>query len=270
MRAIWKGSIAFGLVSVPVALYTATQDHDLHFHQVHAEDGGRVRYDRVCRTCGEVLSADQIDKAYQVPGGPLVVLTEQDFANLQVTAAKEIAVVEFVPKDQIDPVRFDKAYLLGPEGHVLKPYVLLRKTLAATDLAAVVTVAMRSKQQLGLLRVCEDVLMLQTMLWPDEVRSPHFDVLDEPIDISRQELAMASSLVESMSGDFVPEKYADVYREQLLAVIESKVSGGEGVVVPTASPAEPATDLLSALRESLEQAGVRKTPRRSKRSRKSA
>jgi DNA end-binding protein Ku len=257
VRAIWKGSISFGLVSVPVKAYAATEDHDVRFHQVHAVDGGRVKYNRVCRECGKVLELAEISKAYQVPNGPTVVLTEEDFASLPVTSSKEIDVVEFVPTDQVDPVWFDKSYLLEPDERSLKPYVLLRRTLGETELTAIVKVSLRQKQQLGVLRVREDVLMLQTMLWPDEVRPARFDILDQDVDVRPQELAMASSLVESLAGDFDPDQYHDGYREQLLALIDAKVNGGEGIVAseaPTADGGE-VVDLLTALRQSLERAG---------------
>ncbi len=262
MRAIWKGSISFGLVSVPVRAYTATEDHDVRFHQVHAIDNGRVKYNRVCRECGNVLELSDIAKAYQVPNGPVIVLDEEDFASLPVTSSKEIDVVEFVPSTQVDPVRFDKSYLLEPDERSLKPYVLLRETLEDTDLTAIVKVSLRQKQQLGVLRVRENVLMLQTMLWPDEVREPNFDILDQDVDIRAQELTMAASLVESLAGDFDPDQYHDNYREQLLALIDAKVNGGEGVVVadqPTSGGGE-VVDLLTALRESLARAGGDQAP----------
>lgn len=259
MRAIWKGAIAFGLVTVPVKAYTATEDHDVRFHQVHALDNGRVKYNRVCRECGNTLELSEIAKAYQVPNGPIVVLDEEDFANLPVSASKEIDVVEFVPTSQVDPVRFDKSYLLEPDMQSLKPYVLLRQTLADTDLTAIVKVSLRSKQQLGVLRVRENVLMLQTMLWPDEVREAHFDILDNEVEVRPQELQMAASLVESLSGDFDPSQYHDEYRAQLLSMIDAKVSGGKGVVAaePTASGEGEVVDLLTALRESLARAGAK-------------
>ncbi|MCU0297030.1 MAG: Ku protein, partial [Candidatus Nanopelagicales bacterium] len=275
MRAIWKGSVSFGLVSVPVKAYTATEDHDVRFHQVHALDNGRIKYNRVCRECGNVLELAEISKAYQVPNGPLVILDEQDFASLPVSSSKDIEVVEFVPSSQVDPVRFDKAYLLEPEERALKPYVLLRRTLEDTELTAIVKVGLRQKQQLGVLRVRENVLMLQTMLWPDEVRAAHFDVLDKDVEIRAQELSMAASLVESLAGDFDPDQYHDGYREQLLALIDAKVHGGHGVVAanePSSSGGE-VVDLLTALRESLARAGsapTKKAPARKAPAKKAA
>ncbi|MCU0296407.1 MAG: Ku protein [Candidatus Nanopelagicales bacterium] len=275
MRAIWKGSVSFGLVSVPVKAYTATEDHDVRFHQVHALDNGRIKYNRVCRECGNVLELAEISKAYQVPNGPLVILDEQDFASLPVSSSKDIEVVEFVPSSQVDPVRFDKAYLLEPEERALKPYVLLRRTLEDTELTAIVKVGLRQKQQLGVLRVRENVLMLQTMLWPDEVRAAHFDVLDKDVEIRAQELSMAASLVESLAGDFDPDQYHDGYREQLLALIDAKVHGGHGVVAadePSSTGGE-VVDLLTALRESLARAGsapAKKAPSRKAPAKKAA
>jgi DNA end-binding protein Ku len=267
--------VSFGLVSVPVKAYTATEDHDVRFHQVHALDNGRIKYNRVCRECGNVLELAEISKAYQVPNGPLVILDEQDFASLPVSSSKDIEVVEFVPSSQVDPVRFDKAYLLEPEERALKPYVLLRRTLEDTELTAIVKVGLRQKQQLGVLRVRENVLMLQTMLWPDEVRAAHFDVLDKGVEIRAQELSMAASLVESLAGDFDPDQYHDGYREQLLALIDAKVHGGHGVVAadePSSTGGE-VVDLLTALRESLARAGsapAKKAPSRKAPAKKAA
>ena len=251
MRAIWKGSISLGLVSVPVKAYTATEDHDVRFHQVHAVDNGRIKYNRVCRECGNVLELSDIAKAYQVPNGPVIVLDEEDFASLPVTSSKEIDVVEFVPSAQVDPVRFDKSYLLEPDERSLKPYVLLRETLEDTDLTAIVKVSLRQKQQLGVLRVRENVLMLQTMLGPMRSGNPT-STSSIRTSTSAQELTMAASLVESLAGDFDPDQYHDNYREQLLALIDRR-SGREGVVVadqPTSEGGE-VVDLLTALRESL-------------------
>lgn len=257
VRAIWKGAISFGLVSVPVKAYTATEDHDVRFHQVHAADNGRVKYNRVCRECGAVLELAEIAKAYQVPDGPVVVLSDEDFASLPVSTSKEIEVLEFVPTSQIDPVRLDKSYLLEPDERSLKPYVLLRRALEQTDRTAIVKVGLRQKQQLGVLRVRDDVLMLQTMLWPDEVRPAHFDILDSEVDLRPQEQAMAASLVESLAGEFDPDQYHDDYRAQLLGLIDAKVHGGEGIVTPETASADggQVVDLLTALRESLARAG---------------
>ena len=257
MRAMWKGSVAFGLVNVPIKLYAATEDHDVRFHQVHAADGGRIKMQRTCSIDGEKVEYKDIAKAYETDTGQVVVMEESDFDGLPVPGVREIEVLEFVPSEQVDPVLFDRSYYLEPESRAVKPYVLLREALLQTERTAIVRVVLRSKSQLAALRVREGVLVLQTMLWPDEVRAAEFDVLAEDVEVKPQELAMAASLVDNLSMDFEPDKYHDDYREALLAVIESKLAGGQGIA-PTAA-AEPGdegdgivVDLMAALRESVE------------------
>lgn len=230
MKSIWKGSLAFGLVNVPVKLYTATEDHDVRFHQVHAVDGGRVQYKRVCSVCGEQVEYAEIAKAYDAPSGERVVMTAEDFDELPVSQDREIDVVEFVPSDQVDPVLFDKTYYLEPDERAVKAYVLLRETLARTDRTAIVKVALRQKTRLAALRVRGQVLVLQTMLWPDEVRTPQFPVLDGSTEkVKPRELDMAEAIVANLSDDFDAEEYKDEYREQLLTLIDAKLKGGENV-----------------------------------------
>ena len=257
MRAMWKGSVAFGLVNVPIKLYAATEDHDVRFHQVHAADGGRIKMQRTCSIDGEKVEYKDLAKAYETETGQVVVMEESDFDGLPVPGVREIEVLEFVPSEQVDPVLFDRSYYLEPESKAVKPYVLLREALLQTERTAIVRVVLRSKSQLAALRVRDGVLVLQTMLWPDEVRAAEFDVLETDVDVKPQELAMAASLVDNLSMDFEPDKYHDDYREALLAVIESKLAGGQGIA-PTAA-AEPGdegdgivVDLMAALRESVE------------------
>ena len=255
MRSIWKGAISFGLVSIPVKLYSATEEKDVSFHQVHREDGGRIRYKRVCQVDGEEVPYSDIAKGYELPSGEVVVLTDEDFADLPLTTSRAIDVLEFVPLDQVDPMYFAKSYYLEPDGQGAKPYVLLREALENSGRVALVKVALRSRESLATLRVREGVFVLEMMLWPDEIRTPDFGFLDEDIDVRQQELKMAESLIESLSGDFEPEQYSDNYREALQALIDAKVEGRE-VVQPT----EPATDsgtvvdLMAALRASVEAA----------------
>ncbi len=257
MRAMWKGSVAFGLVNVPIKLYAATEDHDVRFHQVHAADGGRIKMQRTCSLDGEKVEYKDLAKAYETETGQVVIMEESDFDGLPVPGVREIEVLEFVPSEQVDPVLFDRSYYLEPESKAVKPYVLLREALLQTERTAIVRVVLRSKSQLAALRVRDGVLVLQTMLWPDEVRAAEFDVLETDVDVKPQELAMAASLVDNLSMDFEPDKYHDDYREALLAVIESKLAGGQGIA-PTAA-AEPGdegdgivVDLMAALRESVE------------------
>jgi DNA end-binding protein Ku len=262
MRALWKGSVAFGLVNVPVKLYAATEDHDVRFHQVHAEDGGRIRLKRECEVCHRQLSYSEIAKGYEDASGKRIIIDPEDFENLPVPGGRDIDVVEFVPAEQIDPVLFDRTYYLEPDARSAKAYVLLREALRSTDRMAIVKVAIRQRTQLACLRIREGVLVLQTMIWPDEVREPDFDFLDNEPEVRKQELAMAESLIETMATDFQPEEFHDDYREALLAMIDAKLAGGEGIQVPAASEAaEPGqvVDLMAALRESVARSQAART-----------
>jgi DNA end-binding protein Ku len=255
MRAIWKGAVSFGLVSIAVKLYSATEEKDIRFHQVHREDGGRIRYKRTCSVCGEEVTYDDIAKGYDIGGGEMVILTDEDFADLPLSTSHAIDVLEFVPADQVDPILYNKAYFMEPEGAATKPYVLLRDALTDTDRVAIVKVALRQREQLATLRVREGVLLLNTMLWPDEIRKPDFGFLDEDIQVRPPELAMAGSLIDSMAGEFDPTDYTDNYREALQEVIDAKVEGRE-VVQPEEVEEAPAAavDLMAALRASVERA----------------
>ena len=216
MRAMWSGAVSFGLVSVPVKLYSATTNHDIRFHQVHAVDGGRIKYKRTCSLDGEEVEYADIVKGYETDDGELIMLTEEDLDQLPVATGHEIDVVEFVPADQIDPLLFDKSYYLEPEAKAAKPYALLREALVQTDRMAVVKVALRQRESIALLRVRDKAIVLQTMLWPDEVREPEFDILDADVELRPQELQMASSLVESMGADFDPADFHDEYRDAVV------------------------------------------------------
>jgi DNA end-binding protein Ku len=255
MRAIWKGAVSFGLVSIAVKLYSATEEKDIRFHQVHREDGGRIKYKRVCAVDGEEVTYDDIAKGYDLGGGEMVILTDEDFAELPLTSSHAIEVLEFVPAEQVDPILYNKAYYLEPEATAAKPYVLLRDALTNTDRVAIVKVALRQREQLATLRVRDEVLVLNTMLWPDEVRTAKFDFLDDDIEARPAELAMAGSLIESMAAEFDPNAYTDNYREALQEVIDAKVAGRE-VVAPEEPEAAPtaAVDLMAALRASVERA----------------
>jgi len=254
MRSIWKGSLAFGLVNVPVKVYSATEDHDVSFHQVHAEDGGRIRYQRRCEVCGEVVTYDQIAKAYDSEDGQRVILTDEDFATLPAQAKHEIEVLQFVPNEQIDPILLDKSYYLEPDSRSPKAYALLRRTLEETDRTAIVHFALRNKTRLAALRVRDDVLVVQTMIWPDEVRAAEFAALDEQPDISDKELAMSASLVESMAEDFDAGAFTDDYTAQLRQLIDDKLTGGESfTAVEEEDEPTDVVDLVAALRKSVEE-----------------
>ncbi|MEV5832438.1 Ku protein [Nocardia sp. NPDC052112] len=261
-RAIWKGSIAFGLVNVPVKVYTATEDHDIRFHQVHAKDGGRIKYDRVCTVCGKSVQYADIDKAYESPEGDKVILTDEDFSKLPAAEKHEIPVLQFVPNDQIDPILFEKSYYLEPDSNTPKAYVLLATTLERIDRTALVHFTLRQKTRLSALRVRDGVLVLQTLLWPDEVRSVDFESLDGVAEPKPQEIKMAETLVETMSDDFDPDQFTDEYQIELKKVLDDAIASGTGKVVtqpeeaPAAMDAE-VVDLVAALQRSLEASGRR-------------
>lgn len=258
MRAIWKGAIAFGLVNVPVKVYSATEDHDISLHQVHNADGGRIRYQRRCEVCSEVIDYADIEKAYE-EGGRTVILTRDEMKAIPAENSHEIEVVEFVPSEQMDPIMFEKSYYLEPDSKSPKAYMLLRRALEDTDRVAIVQFALRDKTRLGVLRIRDDVLMLQSLLWPDEVREAKFSSLDTSIKISSQEREMSAALVESMAGDFEPERFTDEYQEQLRQLIEAKLEQGEsldteetfGVTADDAGKGE-VIDLMEALKRSLD------------------
>ncbi|TDC67900.1 Ku protein [Actinomadura sp. GC306] len=254
MRSIWKGAISFGLVTIPVKLYSATEQRDVRFHQVHREDGGRIKYKRVCTVDGEEVPYADIAKGYELPSGEMVILTDEDFADLPLSSSRRIDVLQFVEAAEVDPIYFAKSYYLEPDAQGAKPYVLLRDALESSGQVAIVKIAIRQRESLATLRVREGVFVLETMLWPDEVRTPDFPFLDEDIEVRKQELTMATSLIESMEAEFDPDEHKDAYREALQAVIDAKVEGREVARPPEEADEEPAADLLSALRASVEAA----------------
>ena len=264
MRSIWKGAITFGLVNVPVKVYAATEDHDVPLHQVHDKDGGRIKYQRRCEVCGRIVDYDHIDKAFD-DGDRTVILTEKDLSTLPEERSREIEVVEFVPSDQLDPIMFDRSYFLEPDSKSPKAYALLRKTLTQTDRTAIVHFALRQKTRLGALRVRGDVLMLQSLLWDDEVREADFPSLTGRISVSAAELKMSEQLVESYSTDFSPEKFSDDYQEELRQLIEAKLKKGDDVS-SAETFGEPESedgggevlDLMDALRRSVDASRAKK------------
>lgn len=265
MRSIWKGSIAFGLVNVPVKVYSATEDHDLKFHQVHAKDNGRIRYKRVCEECGEVVEYRDIARAFEADDGRTVVITDDDIATLPEERSREIEVVEFVPAAQIDPIMYDRSYFLEPDTKSTKSYVLLAKTLADTDRVAIVHFALRNKTRLAALRVMDfgkrEVMVVNTLLWPDEIRDPDFPVLDAEVEIKPAELKMAGQVVDSMAEDFQPEKFRDEYQEQLRELVEAKLEGGEAFTAEdrpaNLDEADDVSDLLAKLEASVQKRGTK-------------
>jgi len=259
MRAIWKGAITFGLVNVPIKLYSATEDHDIGLHQVHDADGGRIRYERRCEVCGKVVEYAHIDKAY-AEGKTTVVLSDEDLKSLPEERSHEIEVVEFVPSEQIDEIMFDRSYFLEPDKSASKPYALLRRALEETDRTAIVQFSLRQKTRLGALRSRGKVLMLQSLLWDDEVREADFPSLKEDVRVAPQELKMAASLIDNMATDFNPDKFSDEYQDQLRQLIAAKLEKGDALdTAATFGEQEEeadrgeVVDLLEALRRSVEE-----------------
>ena len=261
MRSIWKGEVSFGLVNVPVKVYAATEDHDLHARQVDKKDGVRIRYKKVRDDNGEEVEFSDIAKAYESEEGEMVILTKDDLASLPVEQNHEIEVTEFVPADQVDPVAFDNAYFLEPASRSNRAYVLMREALQQTDRLAICTFTLRNRTRLCALRVYKDVLMLQTLLWPDEIRPAILEGLDKEAKVRPQEVKMAASLIETMAADFEPEKYEDDYQNQLKELIEAKAAGGEAFTVEEKDTSgdedgdDEVADLLAALRASVKDRG---------------
>lgn len=259
MRSIWKGDLSFGLVNVPVKVYSATQSHDRASHQVDASDGTRVRYRRVREGTDTEIEYSKIANAYESDEGTPVILTKDDLATLPVNRSPEISILEFVPVDQVDPIYFDKAYYLEPASKSPKAYTLLAHALESTDRLAIAMFTLRTRTRLAALRVIDGVMTLQTLLWPDEVRTPDFAFLDQDVEIRPQELDMASSLIETMATDFDPTQFEDVYEKELAKLIEAKAGGEQAFPEEPAAPAgddDEVADLLAALRASVKDRAV--------------
>lgn len=259
MRSIWKGDLSFGLVNVPVKVYSATESHDRKSYQVDSSDGTRIRYRRVREGTDTEVDYSDIANAYESESGETVILTKDDLATLPVQKSPEISILEFVPAEQVDPIYFDKPYYLEPSSKSPKAYVLLAKALEETDRLAIASFTLRNRTRVAALRVVDGVMTLQTLLWPDEVRKPDFGFLDEDTEIRDQELKMAASLIESMASDYDPSEFEDRYQEELSKLIEAKAEGSEAF--PESDEEKPededseVADLLAALRASVKDRG---------------
>ena len=258
-RAMWSGSVSFGLVSIPVKLYGATEDKDISFHQVHAEDGGRVRYQRICEKCGEVVKWGDIAKGFEAADGRVAILTSEDLDALPLTSLKAVDVVQFVDADEIDDMYLQRAYFMEPQKTGQKPYVLLREALCKGNKVAVVKVTLRSRESLALIRPHKDLLLMHTMYWPDELRDGRFAAPAEEVTISDAEIEMANLLISQLEGHFDPDAYSDSYREALEKVVEAKLSGAP---MPeqsdTSQPEGDVVDLMATLKASVEAAKKRR------------
>jgi DNA end-binding protein Ku len=251
MRSMWKGAISFGLVMIPVKLYAATEQRDVSFRQVHRADGGRIKFRRICSVCGEEVPFADVAKGYELPDGEVVVLTDDDLAELPLPTAHSIEVVNFTPAEQLDSILCARAYYTEPEAAGLRAYALLRDALERSGRVAIARVALRQRESLAALRTREGVMVLETLLWPDEIRVPDFEFLEQDIEVRSQELKMAASLIDSMTVDFDPSQYRDGYRDALEELVAAKMQGHEVI-----RPHPPAEDggggsLADALRASL-------------------
>ena len=254
MRSIWAGAISFGMVVIPVKLYAATEQRDVAFRQVHRVDGGRIQFRRVCSLDGQEVPYSDVAKGYELATGDVVVLTDDDLKDLPLATAHRIDVLHFSPAGQLDPILANKAYYLEPEPAGVRAYALFRDALERSGRVAVAKVAIRQREALATLRVREDVLVLETLLWPDEIRTPDFKFLDENVDVRSQELKMAASLIDTMTEDFDPAAYKDAYREALEALVQAKIEGNDVVRpapgISAEKPGGPA-DLTETLRASV-------------------
>jgi DNA end-binding protein Ku len=251
-RSIWKGAVSFGMVSIPIKLYTATEEKDVSFNLLHKQDGVRIKTQRYCPADDAVIEWNDVARGYEIAPEQYVIMEPEDFDKVPVDTTRTIEITDFVPARQIDPIHYQKTYYLEPEKVGGKPFALLREVLKDSELVALAKVTLRQKEQLCTLRVYRNTIALETMLYADEIRS--VDDLDVPEDLAlgEKELQMARSLVEMLTGDFEPEKYHDNYREALLELIDRKAEGEE--IKRPAPVAGKVTDLMEALRESIEAA----------------
>ena len=255
MRTLWKGAITFGLITIPVKLYSAVQEKGLKMNMLHGEDGGRIKFKRECSKCGKEVTWDDIVKGYEYSKEHYVTFTDEELEALEVDSIHAIDVVSFVPLEDIDPIYFNKTYYVAPEPSGLKAYKLLAEALEAEGQVGIAKVALREKEHLATIRLKDGIFVLETMHWPDEIRPAEFDELDKKIDVRDAEVKMARQLVQQLSAEFDPTEFKDEYRAALEKLVEQKVAGEE-VTVAAAPEEEPTkvVDLMEALRASVAEA----------------
>jgi DNA end-binding protein Ku len=258
-RSLWTGSLAFGLVNVPVRVFSAVHEHKLSFHLVHAKDDGPIGYDKICKLEDKPVPNDEIVKAFEIGKGELVHMTDEDFESVQVEGQHTIELEDFVPYDEIDPTFFAHTYLVAPDKGAERPYALLVRAMEDSGLAGIGKFVMRNRQYLGCVRVREGVMILEQLYFADEVDPPAKVVPDSLPKVEKRELDMALSLVESFSGDWNPKKYKDTYHDELLKIIKAKQKGEEVRRAPEAEEEGP-PDLMEALRLSLERTQSKRRP----------
>ncbi|MGQ0670881.1 MAG: non-homologous end joining protein Ku [Actinomycetota bacterium] len=252
-RSMWKGAISFGLVTIPVSVFPATEEKSLKFNQIHEPDGGRIRYKRVCSIDGEEVPFEEIVKGYEVDKDQYVLLTDEDFDAVPVESSRAIDIQQFVDLEEIDPILYKKSYYLVPEETGAKAYALLRKAMSKDGKVGIAKVSFRDKEHLAALRFVDKVFVLETMYWPDEVRDAEFEGLDQDAKVREQEVEMARTLIENLTDPWDPGQYTDAYREALLQLVEKKIAGEEIEVIEEA-PTAKVVDLMEALKASVEAA----------------
>jgi DNA end-binding protein Ku len=253
---MWKGAISFGLVTIPVAVYPATEEKSLKFNQLHDEDMGRIRYKRVCSVDGEEVDFEHIVKGYEIEKDRYVVLTDEDFDAVPVESSRAIDIQQFVELEEIDPILFKKSYYLVPDETGAKAYALLRKALADENKVGIAKVSFRDKEHLAALRFKDEVFVLETMFWPDEIRAADFDTVNANEKVRDNEVDMAKALIDNLTEPWNPDQFRDEYREALMDVVEKKAAGEEIEAPPEAAPAR-VVDLMEALKASVEAAKSR-------------
>ncbi|MFD1813636.1 Ku protein [Rhodococcus gannanensis] len=253
---MWKGTVTFGLVAIPVRLFAATQDQSLSFHQVHIPDGSRIQHRRFCAAEDSEVPYDEIGKGYETADGQMVVLTDEDLAELPLPSAHTVQVLAFVPIESVDPIHFDRTYFLEPEKSAVKPFVMLRDAMSKAGQVAVTKIAIRQRESLALLRVYRDDIVVETMLWPEQVRTPDFDFLRaDPPQVSAKEMKMAAQLIETMAEPvFDADAYRDEYQKALKELVRTRIEGGDTTTPPSAAVTadDEVTSLLEALSNSIE------------------
>ncbi|MFI5994826.1 Ku protein [Streptomyces sp. NPDC051362] len=260
MRSIWNGAISFGLVSIPIKLMNATESHSISFRQIHLDDGGRIRYRKVCELEDTEVESSEIGKAYEEADGTLIPITDEDLAALPLPTARTIEIVAFVPADRIDPLQMDTAYYLSANGvPATKPYVLLREALKRSKKVAVAKFALRGRERLGMLRVVDDVIAMHGLLWPDEIRATDDVAPDDGVTVRDKELDLADALMDTLGGVDLDTLHDD-YREAVEELITAKAEGHEAPAAPAEKDGGKVLDLMAALEKSVSAAKQSRGP----------
>ncbi len=256
MRSMWKGSISFGLVNIPVKMYTATQEKQVRFNQLHSLCHTPIKYDKVCPRCERSVETEEIVRGYEYEKGRYVVFSDEELESFSQRSTGTVDILRFVDLHEIDPVYFNKTYYLEPSETGGKAYVLLKEALSSSGRIAVARITIRSKSSLAVIRIYHNILALETIFYPDEIRPADRLHIAVPGPIDERELTMAISLIDSLTEPFQPEHYSDERREEMLSLIESKIEGREFAVIRPGAEKEPAVDLLAALEASLQEASL--------------